>query len=60
MGLPMGEEFSSREVFQIFVISDHINWSSATFEVLLPALECFEYSKKFLIMGVIVEFRGVK
>ena len=30
-GLPMGKKFSSGEVFQIPVISDHIDRGSATF-----------------------------
>ena len=33
-GLPTGKKFSSGEVFQIFVISDHIDRGSATFKVL--------------------------
>ena len=56
----MGKKFSSGEVFQILVISDHIDWGSTTFEVLLPVFEGFKYSEEFLIMGVIVEFRGVE
>ena len=59
-GLPTGKKFSSGEVFQIFVISDHINWGSATFEVLPPVFEGFKYSEKFLIMGVIVELCGIE
>ena len=56
----MGKKFGSGEVFQILVISDHIDWSSATFEVLSPMFEGFKYSEKFLIMGVIVEFHGIE
>ena len=52
----MGKKFGSGEVFQILVISDHIDRSSTTFEVSLPMFKGFKYNEKFLIMGVIVEF----
>ena len=58
--MPRGKKFGSEEVFQILMISDHIDQSSATFEVLSLMFEGFKYSKKFLIMGVVVEFRGIE
>jgi len=43
--LASGEEFSSCEILQIFVVSDNINQGSATFQILAPVFECFEDCK---------------
>ena len=43
--LASGEEFSSHKILQIFVVSDNINWSSTTFQILVPMLECFKDCK---------------
>jgi hypothetical protein len=42
------------------VISDHVHWSSAAFQVLMPVFEGLKDHEKFLVMSVIVEFRGIK
>ena len=42
------------------MISDNIDWKSRSFKVMMPDSECFENSKKFLVVGIIVEFGGSK
>ena len=36
VGLPPGQELGSRKVLQVFVVGDHINWSSGALEVVMP------------------------
>ena len=38
----MSEEFGGHEIFEIFVVSDDVDWKSWTFEVVSPNLEGFE------------------
>ena len=42
------------------MICDHVNWSTGTFEVVLPDTESFKYCKQFFVVGVIIEFRGTE
>ena len=55
VGLMVGKDFGCGKVFQVLMIRDHINWSSGTFEVVLPDMESFKDCKQFFVMGVIVE-----
>ena len=54
-GLPAGQELRSRKILQVFVVSNHVNWSTGTLEIMAPDLEHLEDSEKFLVMGVIVQ-----
>ena len=45
MDLLSGEEFGGHEIFEIFVVSDNIDWRSQTFEVVSPDFEGFEDRK---------------
>ena len=42
MDLSLSEEFGGREIFEIFVVGDDVNWRSRTFEVVSPDFEGFE------------------
>jgi hypothetical protein len=42
------------------VISDHVHWSSAAFQVLTPVFEGLKNREKFLVVSVVVEFRRIK
>jgi hypothetical protein len=42
------------------VINDHIHQSSTAFQVLMPVFEGLKNCEKFLVMSVVVEFRGIK
>jgi hypothetical protein len=42
------------------VISDHVHRSSAAFQVLTPVFEGLKNREKFLVVSVVVEFRGIK
>ena len=44
-GLSVGQYFDSREILQVFVISDNINQSTRAFMVVSPYLECIENGK---------------
>jgi hypothetical protein len=52
--LSASKEFRSREVFQILVISDDVNWENGTFKIVSPDLKGFENGQKFLIVNVII------
>ena len=45
MDLSSGEEFGGCKIFEIFVVSDDVDWRSWTFEVLSPDSEGFEDCK---------------
>lgn len=57
-GLSTSQEFGCRKIFQIFVIRDHINGNTRSFEVVSPSPEGFENSQEFLIVSVVVQFGG--
>ena len=42
------------------MVGNHIHRSSAAFEVLAPMLEGLEDGQEFLVMGIVVEFRGIE
>jgi len=52
------QEFCRGKVFEILVIGDDINGGHGTFEVVTPDLEGFVDSKQFLIVDVVIQFRG--
>ena len=42
------------------MIRHHVDWSGGTFKVVSPDTESLEDSQEFLVMGVVIEFRGGK
>jgi hypothetical protein len=40
------------------MVSNHVDWSSGAFEVVLPNFDCLEDCKQFLIVDVIIEFQS--
>ena len=57
-GLLPGQELGSCKVLHVFVVSDHINWSSRALKVVMPQRECLMDSKKLLVVGIIIELRS--
>ena len=54
MGLSLRQDFGSREVFEVFVVCDDVNWGQSSFEIVAPGLECFEDGQELLVMYIIV------
>ena len=52
----LGEQVDCGEVLEVLVVSNYIDWSIRTFEVMPPSSECLKYSEEFLVMSVIIEF----
>ena len=59
-GLSTGKDFGSREIFQVLVVHDHVDWSTGTFKEVSPDMEGFKDGKEFLIMSIVVEFRSTE
>ena len=58
-GLPASQEFCGHKVFQIFMVSNDVDWCSGAFKVMLPSLEGLMDGKQFLVVGIIVQlWRG--
>ena len=60
VGLMAGKDLGYGKVFQVLVICDHVDWSTRTFEEVLPDMESLKDCEQFFVMGVIIEFRGTK
>ena len=59
-GLMMGKDLGCGKVFQVLMIRDHVDWSTGTFEEVLPDTEGLKDCEQFFVMGVIIEFRGTE
>ena len=59
-GLSMGKDLGSREIFQVLVVRDHVDWSTGTFKEVSPDMEGFKDGKEFLVMSIVVEFRSTE
>ena len=57
MGLSSGKDLGRGEVLKVLMICDHIDWSTRTFEIVLPDTESIEDRQQFFVMSVVVEFR---
>ena len=53
-----GQDLGAGEIFQVLVVSDHINWRGKALEVMLPVLEGLEDCQQLLVMGIIIQLRG--
>ena len=60
MGLTLGQESCSGEVFKVLDVCDDIKQSRESFEVVSPTLECFKDGQEFLIVNVIIQLCGVE
>ena len=56
MGLTAGKDFGCGKVFQVFMICDHVDWSTGTFKVVSPDTESLKDCEQFFVVGVIIEF----
>ena len=54
------EDFSCREVFEVFVVSDDIDWIAGAFQIMSPGLECFKNGQEFFVVCVIVQLCSMK
>ena len=55
-----GKELGCGKVFQVLMICDHVDWSTGTFEEVLPDMESLKDCEQFFVVGVIIEFRGTE
>ena len=55
-GLSTSEDFHGREVLEVFMICEHVNRNTRTFEVVSPDMESLEDRQQFFIVGIVVEF----
>ena len=51
-----GEQADHGEVLEVLVVSNDIDWSFQTFEIMPPSSKCLKYSEEFLVMSVIIQF----
>jgi len=58
--LPLGQYLDSRKILKVFMICNNIDGIGQTFQVVLPNLESFKDSKKFLVMHVVVQLHCSK
>ena len=54
VGLSPHQDFGSREVFEVFVVCDDINWGQSSFEIVVPGFECFEDGQELLVVYIVV------
>jgi len=52
------EYFCRSEVLKVFVVGEHLHLVQSTFTVPSPIFECIDDGEKFLIVDIIVGFRG--
>jgi len=53
--LPQGQYLGSRKILKVLMIRHNVNGIGWTFQIVLPNLEGFKDSKKFLVMCVVVQ-----
>ena len=58
MGLSLGEEFGSGEVFKVLMVHDNIEQSWRSFEIVSLTLERFKNGEEFFVVNVIIQLRG--
>src|ERR1700730_10070650 len=51
-----GEQADCGEVLEVLMVSNNVNWSLRTFEIVPPSGEHLKYSEEFLVMSVIIQF----
>jgi hypothetical protein len=52
------EEFCGSEVLKVLMVRDDVNRLGRALKVVSPGPESFIDSEKFLIMGIVIEFRS--
>ena len=58
MGLPPCQDFGSGKVFEVLVVCDDVDWGQSFLKVVAPGLECFKDGQEFLVVYIVVQFRG--
>ena len=56
----MGEQADHREVLKVLVVSNYVDHSFRTFEIMPPSSKHLEYGEEFLVVCVIIEFRNAQ
>jgi len=54
VGLTASQDLGAGEVFQVFVVGDHIDRSGGALKVVSPVLKSLENGQKLLVVGVII------
>ena len=55
-----GEQADHGEVLEVLVVSNNIDRSFRTFEIVPPGGKCLKYSEEFLVVSVIIQFRDAQ
>ena len=55
-----GEHLRHGKILKVLVISNHVNGSSSTFQIMAPGLKTRKNSKQLLVMNVIIELSGLE
>src|SRR6202030_416171 len=51
-----GEQADRGEVLEVLVVSNNVDWSFRTFEIVPPSGKRLKYSEEFLVVSVIIQF----
>ena len=57
-GLMVGQDLGAGEVFQVLVVSHHIDQRGGALKIMSPVLEGLKFGQQLLVMGIIVQLRG--
>src|ERR1700731_1268754 len=55
-----GEQMDRGEVLKVLVVSNNVDQSFRTFEIVPPSGKCLKYSEEFLVVSVIIQFRDAQ
>ena len=56
-GLMLGEQADHGEVLKVFMVSNDVNQSFRTFEIVPPSSKHLKYSEEFLVVSDALQFR---
>src|SRR3984893_3179272 len=55
-----GEQADCGEVLEVLMVGNDVNQSFRTFEIVPPSSKRLKYSKEFLVVSVIIQFRDAQ
>ena len=58
VGLTVGQDLGAGEVFQVLVVSHHIDQRGGALKIMSPVLEGLKDGQQLLVMGVIIQLRS--
>ena len=54
--LSASEEFRGREILQVLVVGNNVDWGTGAFEIVMPSSEGLEDGQQLFVVHVVVEF----